>query len=56
MPGRYPIDATDKMVTIPDQYFFYRIRDNHIVEIRPDPTPDGAPHGILKQISNETAG
>jgi hypothetical protein len=50
MPGLDPIDATGRTVTIPEQYFFYKIRDDQIIEIRPDPVPGGAPQGILVQI------
>lgn len=39
---------------IPDQYFFYRVIDEQIVEIRPDPIPGGAPRGILEQIGIQT--
>jgi hypothetical protein len=45
-----PIAPTGRAVRIPEHYFFYRIRGEHIVEIRPDPVPGGAPRGILEQI------
>lgn len=37
-------------VNIPEQYFFYKVRNNQILEIRPDQVPGGAPQGILEQI------
>ena len=49
-PGMPAVVATLKNVKIPEQYFFYRVRDNQIVEIRPEPIPGGAPQGILEQI------
>ena len=45
-----PGAATGRAVTIAEQYFFYKTRDDQIVEIRPDPVPGGAPGGILEQI------
>ncbi len=50
LPGRDPIPATGRTVRIPDQRFFYRVRDGKIAEIRPDPVPGGAPEGIFAQI------
>jgi predicted ester cyclase len=50
LAGMAPIAPTGKPVRIPEHYFFYRIRDGLIVEIRPDPVPGGAPRGILEQI------
>ena len=50
MPGLDPIEATGRTVPIPDQYFFYKLFDEQILEIRPDPVPSGAPRGILEQI------
>ena len=50
LAGMAPIPATGKPVRIPEHYFFYRIRGEQIVEIRPDPVPGGAPRGILEQI------
>jgi predicted ester cyclase len=49
-PGLEAIPATGKLVTIPEHHFFYRVRGNLIVEIRPEPVPGGAPRGILEQI------
>jgi hypothetical protein len=40
-------------VTIPEHFFFYRVRDDRLVEIRPEPVPGGAPGGILEQIGVE---
>jgi predicted ester cyclase len=50
LPGQPPVPATGKRVDIPWHYFFYRVRGNRIVEIRPEPVPGGAPPGILEQI------
>jgi predicted ester cyclase len=50
MPGMDPIPPTGRSVKIPEHYFFYRVKGNHIIEIRPDPVPGGAPRGILEQI------
>jgi hypothetical protein len=50
LEGMEPVAATGKKVSIPEQFFFYRVRDDLIVEIRPDPIPDAAPQGILEQI------
>lgn len=52
IPGFDPILPTGRVVNIPAQYFFYRIRGEQIVEIRPDPIPGGAPLGILTQIGS----
>ena len=54
MSGIDPIEATGQTVNIPEQYFFYRVIDEQIVEIRPDPISGGAPRGILEQIGVET--
>ena len=54
MPGLDPIESTGPTVSIPAQYFFYRVTNEEIVEIRPDPIPGGAPRGILEQIGIET--
>lgn len=53
LAGMAPIPATGRRVRIPEHYFFYRVRDGAIVEIRPDPVPGGAPRGILQQIGVE---
>ena len=50
LAGMAPIPPTGKPVRIPEHYFFYRIRDDKLVEIRPDPVPGGAPRGILEQV------
>jgi hypothetical protein len=50
LEGMEPVAATGKKVTIPEQFFFYRVVDGLIVEIRPDPIPGAAPQGILEQI------
>jgi hypothetical protein len=53
LPGLAPVPATGKHVTIPEHHFFYRVRGEKIVEIRPEPVPGGAPRGILEQIGVE---
>lgn len=53
-PGLEPVPATGRMVAIPEHFFFYRVRDGLLVEIRPEPIPGGAPRGILEQIGVET--
>jgi hypothetical protein len=53
LPGLAPIAATFKRVTIPAHYFFYRVRGDKIVEMRPEPVPGGAPRGTLEQIGAE---
>jgi len=35
LPGLPPVPATGKHVKIPEHYFFYRVRDDKIVEIMP---------------------
>jgi len=50
LPGLTPVPATGKTVQIPWHYFFYRVRGNHIVEIRPEPVRGGAPWGIFEQL------
>lgn len=49
LPGLDPISPTGRTVTIPEQYFFYKVGEQ-ILEIRPDPIAGGAPAGILEQI------
>jgi predicted ester cyclase len=50
LPGFDAVPPTGKTVTIPAHYFFYRMSGGKIVEIRPEPIPGGAPHGIFEQI------
>ena len=50
LPGFDPVPATGRTVRIPEHFFFYRVRGDRIVEIRPDPVPGGAPRGIFEQI------
>jgi hypothetical protein len=50
MPGLDPIAPTGRTVRIPENYFFHKVVDDRLVEIRPDPVPGGAPRGILEQI------
>lgn len=49
-PGLPIVPATGRAVQIHDQNFFYKVRDNKIIEIRPDPVPGGAPWGLLDQL------
>jgi predicted ester cyclase len=50
LPGFPAVPATQRTVRIPPHHFFYKVRDEQIVEIRPDPVPGGAPQGIFDQI------
>ena len=50
LPGFNPIPATGRPVAIPEHYFFYKLRGEQIVEIRPEPVEGGAPGGIFEQI------
>ena len=50
MPGMEPIAPTGKRVQIPPHYFFYRVADEQLVLIFPEPVVGGAPRGILEQI------
>lgn len=50
LPGLPPVPATNRKVQIPEHHFFYRIRGDKIIEIRPEQVPGGAPRGILEQI------
>jgi predicted ester cyclase len=50
LPGIDPVLATGKRVQIPQQRFFYTVRGDKIVQIRPDAILGGAPGGILEQI------
>ena len=49
-PGFDAYPATGKSVTIPEHFFYYRVSENGLTEIRPDPVPGGAPRGIFEQI------
>ena len=53
LPASTPIPATGRKVQIPEQYFFYTVHDDAIVEIRPEPIRGGAPGGILEKITHE---
>jgi predicted ester cyclase len=55
LPGQAVVAATGKKVKISEQFFFYRMRDDQIVEIRPEPIAGGAPLGIFQQIGVEWA-
>ena len=50
LPGYEPVAPTGRTVTIPDQYFYYRLGDRYIEAIRPDAVPGGAPEGIFEQL------
>jgi predicted ester cyclase len=50
-PGLAPMPATGRTVMIPEHYFFYKVRGDKIVEIRPEAVPGGAPEGILQQLT-----
>jgi hypothetical protein len=50
LPASPSVAPTGKVVRIPGQFFFYKVAGRQIVEIRPQPTPGGAPGGILEQI------
>ena len=50
LPGIDPVPATGRFVRIPPQRFHYRIEDDLIRVIRPEPIEGGAPIGILQQI------
>ena len=50
LPGMAAVPPTGKKVTIPEQFFFYRVRCDHLMEIRPEPIAGGAPQGIFEQI------
>lgn len=52
-PGFEAVAATGKSVRIPEHYFFYRVSEDGLTEIRPDPVPGGAPRGIFEQIGVE---
>ena len=52
-PGFEAYAATGKTVTIPEHFFYYRVGENGLTEIRPDPIPGGAPRGIFEQIGVE---
>jgi predicted ester cyclase len=50
MPGMDPIAATGRRVAIPLHYFYYRVSNDRIVLIFPEPLAGGAPRGILQQL------
>ena len=53
LPGFVEVEATNRVVAIPEHYFYYTVDETGLKEIRPDPVPGGAPHGIFKQIGVE---
>ena len=52
-PGFPGVEATGRAVKIPEHYFYYRVQDGALTEIRPVPVPGGAPRGIFEQIGVE---
>lgn len=52
-PGFPAVAATGRRVTIPEHYFYYRVENDRLTEIRPVPVPGGAPRGIFEQIGVE---
>jgi hypothetical protein len=50
LPGFPEIPTTHRKVTIPEHFFYYKVTDAGLSEIRPDPVPGGAPRGIFEQI------
>jgi predicted ester cyclase len=50
LPGRAAVAPTGKHILIPEQFFFYQIVADHIIEIRPDAITGGAPWGILERL------
>ncbi len=50
LPDFPPVAATHRSVLIPEHDFYYRVSDDGLIEIRPDPVPGGAPRGIFEQI------
>jgi predicted ester cyclase len=55
MPGMAPIQPTGKTVQIPPHYFFYRVANDKLSIIFPEPVVGGAPLGILQQIGVNSA-
>ena len=49
-PGFEPYPPTGREVVIPEHYFFYKVAEGGLLQIRPDPVPGGAPRGIFEQI------
>ena len=49
-PGFDPVEPTQVYVRLPKHYFYYKVRNNLLTEIKPDPVPGGAPQGIFDQI------
>jgi predicted ester cyclase len=50
LSGQAPIAPTGKHIRIPEQFFFYHIVADQIIEIRPEAIAGGAPWGILEQL------
>lgn len=53
MLGMEPIAPTGRKVRIPEHYFYYRIANDKLTIIFPEPFQGGAPRGILEQIGAE---
>jgi predicted ester cyclase len=50
IPGMKPIAATSNSVVLPKQIFRYRVMDDKIIEVLPEPKPESGLFAILKQI------
>lgn len=50
MPGLKPIKPTQTKVSLPEQYFYYTVRDGKITHIRAEPMPHAGIIGLLEQI------
>ena len=50
LPGFPSVPATGRTVKIPEHFFYYKVKGDRLIEIRPDPVPGGAPRGIFEQI------
>ena len=50
LPGMKSIKPTGKRVLVPPHYFYYRIANDRLSIIFPEPVAGGAPRGILEQI------
>lgn len=50
LPRAEPVPPTGKTVQLPEHYFYYRLANDLIIEIRPEAIRGGAPAGIFAQI------
>ena len=53
VPGMKPIGATGRKVELPRQLFRYRVMNDKIVEVIPEPKPESGLFAILKQIGTK---